>query len=542
MTAVPQPGLGLFVRLKLRLIAGSLRGSRGRTVGFGIGVLVALVVAPVGFWGVAALRGWGAVATDAGVLLFTLAMVSWVLLPLLVFGTDETLDPTRLALLPINRRALARGMFVGALVGVGPLTVVVILAGAVVGLSGGWPSILFGVLAVAVEVTLCICGSRALATLFSGLLRSRRGRDLTVILGVGLVLAVEIGNLALQRTLGVGLAGLRDALDGVAAVLRWAPPGMAAHAIGAARVGRYPLATAELAGAALAAGALLWVWTAALGRALETYDSSTQRTRGRARFRWFARVVPGRIRERFGRGVTPAVLGKELRYAWRDPRRKVGWLAMLGVGVVVAFSFGGVTGALHGPLLPVCFAAVVAGLQTANQYGVDGPAIWMNVVALGTARALRAELAGRNLAHAVIAVPFMIVLAVVVSATSGAAPTATIGAIALGCGVYGITLGLCDITSVLLPYAVPQRSAGAFSGPGTGRGCLAGLTSLVTMLSTGVLAVPLILGAVLLGNTPVLWLLAPAYGVAMAALGGRIAGRLGADRLPELLGEVSRVS
>lgn len=533
MTTAAQPGTGLFVRLKLRLIAGSLRGHSGRLAGFVLGLIFAAALAPTGFIGLSMLRGHGGLATDLGVMAFTVVTVAWAMLPLLVFGTDETLDPTRLVLLPITRWTLARGMFTAALVGVGPLATVIVLLGAVVGLSGGPLSVLVGIVAVALQVALCVTASRALAAAFSTLLRSRRGRDLAVVFGLLMIVTIQGGNLVVQRAVTSGLHGSLDALRDVAGYARWTPPGLAADAISSARDGRYGVALAELAVVAATVAVLLWLWVAALGRVLETYDASTQRASDERRGRPARRLLP--IAGKIG-----AVIGKELRYAWRDPRRKVGWLAMIGVGIVVTFSFTNPnTVNAHGPTLPMYFAAAVAGLQAANQYGIDGPATWMNAVAIATPRDMRADLFGRNVAHAVIAIPCLIALDVVITLITGAGPADAVRAMAFALGIYGITLGLCDVTSVRFPYAIPQRAHNPFAGPGSGRGCLAGLTSMATMFCTGLLAVPLFIAVALL-PTPYLLVLAPAYGLMVAAVGATVAANLGFARLPELLTEISR--
>jgi ABC-2 type transport system permease protein len=533
VVTVPQPGIGLFARLKLRLIAGALRGSTGSMVGFVVGVILAASLAPTGFVALSLLRGHGRLSTDIGVMAFTVVAVAWAMFPLLVFGTDETLDPTRLALLPITRWALARGMFVAALVGIGPLTTTVVLTGAVVGLSGGPLSVVIGVVAVVLQVALCVAGSRALAASFSGMLRSRRGRDLAVVFGLVMIVLIQGGNLVVQRAVTAGLHGSLESLRHVASVARWLPPGMAADAISMARDGRYGVALGELAIVAAVVALLLWLWIGALGRSLESYDASTQRASVNRRGRAPRRLLP--VAGRVG-----AVAGKELRYAWRDPRRKVGWLAMIGVGIVVTLSFtnAGVV-STHSPMLAMYFAAGVAGLQTANQYGIDGPATWMNAVTIASARDMRADLTGRNLAHAAVALPCLAVLAAATTLMTGAGPVDAVRAYTVAIGVYGITLGLCDITSVVFPYSVPQRAHNPFAAPGSGRGCLAGLTSVLTIIATILLASPLFVAA-LVADTPWLVIGGPLYGVGMAALGGTIAANLGFARLPELLSDISR--
>jgi len=42
-------------------------------------------------------------------------VLGWALLPLLAFGTDETLDPARLQLLPLAKRPLMTGLLLGIL-------------------------------------------------------------------------------------------------------------------------------------------------------------------------------------------------------------------------------------------------------------------------------------------------------------------------------------------------------------------------------------------------------------------------------------------
>lgn len=531
-TTAPQPGIGLFVRLKLRLIAGALHGHSGRQAGFVLGVIFAASIAPTGFIGLAMLRGHGALATDLGVMAFTVVTVAWAMLPLLVFGTDETLDPTRLALLPLSRWTLARGLFTAALVGIGPLATVIVLLGAVVGLSGGPLSVLVGLVAVALQAALCVAASRALAAAFSTLFRSRRGRDLAVVFGLLMIVIIQGCNLVLQRAITSGLHGSLAQLRDAAAYARWTPPGMAAGAIAAARDGRYAVALAELAVVAAVVAVLMWYWVSAIGRMLQSYDASTQPVSGR-------RGRTARATPRFT-GKIGAVAGKELRYAWRDPRRKVGWMAMIGVGVVVALSFTNArTFNAHGPLVPMYFVAVAAGLQVANQYGVEGPAAWMNMVTMGAARDMRADLGGRNIAHALVAIPCLFVLDVIIAMITGATPEATLRALVFAAGVYGVALGLCDIVSVRFPYALPHRAQNPFAGPGSGRGCLAGLTSMVTMVLTMAAAVPLIIGVLGL-PTPWLAVAAPGYGLAAVAIGVTVAANIGFARLPEMLTEISR--
>jgi ABC-2 type transport system permease protein len=171
----------LFIRLKLSLITGGLRGAGGtaRVVGLVIAIVGALWAMPFGF-GLLALQHGKPDAVNVAVVAFTGVALGWLVLPMATFGADETLDPARLTLLPLRPVALARGLLAAALTGIGPILTFVVLLGAVVALADGPVSALVGILAVLIELGLCVAGSRALITALSGLLRSRRGRDLGV--------------------------------------------------------------------------------------------------------------------------------------------------------------------------------------------------------------------------------------------------------------------------------------------------------------------------------------------------------------------------
>lgn len=532
---MPQPSVRVFARLKLSLIAGSLHGDTGRVVGFIAGLLLAFGFTPVGFIMFALLRGRGALATDSGVLVYTAVAIGWVFLSLLIFGLDETLDPTRLVGYPLTRGTLARGMFVSALIGVAPLSVVVVLAGSIVGLTGGPVSVVVAILAVALELALCITLARSFGALLSGLLRSRRGRDLAMIAGLALVLSVQLANVGMHSALHGGLAGLAGSVHSAAGTLRWLPPGMLAHAVGDARTGRLGVALVELAVGAALVALLWWVWIAVLGRMLVSPDASTQGgvRRSAASGSPVARLpLSARVR---------GVVAKELRYDWRDPRRRVGWLSMLGVGVIVAFSLTGGGRAPIGALPSLCFAALAAGLQEANQFGIDGSPTWMNVATTRSAGDLRGELAARNLAHAQIAVPCLLALGVVVTVISGMGLALAVTVVVVALGVFGITIGIANVLSVVLPYSVPRRGTSPFGGSGAGRGCLAGLASMFAMCLTGLISLPLVGPALFFtGAWPVFLVAGPLYGALWAWVGRRLAARIGYRRLPELLSAVSR--
>ncbi|MFD2355640.1 hypothetical protein ACFSTC_49785 [Nonomuraea ferruginea] len=68
------------------------------------------------------------IAADIVIVVFTLFLVSWMIVPLLAFGLDDTLDPARLALFPLPTARLAVGMFTASATGVWPTATLIVTA------------------------------------------------------------------------------------------------------------------------------------------------------------------------------------------------------------------------------------------------------------------------------------------------------------------------------------------------------------------------------------------------------------------------------
>lgn len=513
----------LFVRLKLRLIRGSLRGDVARQLGFVFSCLAAGVVAVLGFV-LFALLGLAPadIARDVAIVIFTLVAASWIFVPLMDFGLDETLDPARLALFPLTTRQFAVGMFAASATGPWPLASLVVLGGGIVATASGPGGVLIGLPAVLLQFAFCLVLSRAVTTALSGVLRSRRGRDVLAVGVVFLIVLTQIPGLILNR----GLPGdPRELLAATVGVLRWSPPGLAAHAIADGGLA----GLAEIVVLALIVVALAWLWIAALRRALVMPDSSN-RGGGAVRRSRMSALLPG--------GMLGAVVAKELKYARREPRGRINWFTAVVVSGVLLFSLRG-QGDHAGPALvigPVCLAAVMMGFHAANMFGIDGRSLWMNAVAFATERDVRTDLAGRHLAHAVIAVPLLTALSVLAAVTMDDHGL-MIPATALAWGLLGVMLGVGAVVSVLIPYTYPER-LNAFTGAAPGQGGQAFAATFAAMAGAGVVGLPIIV-PVLFGFTA--WaVVAVPYGLAVAWGGRRLAASIGYRRIPDILAAVSR--
>ncbi|MFB4288370.1 hypothetical protein ACBI99_12070 [Nonomuraea sp. ATR24] len=514
--------VALFAGLKLRLITGNLRGDTARQVGFAFTLILALGTAAGGFALVSLLRlAPPDVAVAVVTLLFTALLFGWMVVPLLAFGLDDTLDPARLSLFPLRTRELAVGMFTASATGVWPAATLIVTAGALVGLAGGVGGVLVGLLAVLAHFALCLVASRLVTTALSGALRSRRGRDALAVAAIAVVLLFQLPNLLMNRGFGDPQGMLLD----MAGALRWTPSGLAAHAI--AGGGLAGLAeVAVLAALTVAAG---WLWIKALGRALVTADSSTQAASVRRDSGLADRFLPD--------GPLAAVVTKELKYVRRDPRYRILWFAAVAVVLVMAFSFTGQ--GMSGPALPIgmtAFCGMMIAVQLGNAYGIDGRSLWMNTVAFGAQRQFDLDLAGRHLANALIAVPVLALVAVASALFAG--EPGTIGwALAAGTGVLGVGFGVGSVTSVLIPYTVPERM-NAFTGAAPGQGGQAFGCALLAFAGVGLLSAPFAVAVAFAGP----WVLAfaPPYGLAIETLGRRLGAKIGFARMPELLAAVSR--
>jgi ABC-2 type transport system permease protein len=513
----------LFAGLKLRLLAGNLRGDAQRKAGFVFTVIAAVVVAALGFLSMAMLRAASPeIAADLVILAYAGLFFGWAVVPLLAFGLDDTLDPARLALFPLRTRDLAVGMFTASATGVWPAATLIVTAGAVAGLARGPGGLLIGVVAVLLQFALCLVTSRLITTALSGALRSRRGRDLLAVAAILLVLLFQLPNL-------IGNGGLGDPaalIGGMAAALRWTPPGLAAHAVADGGLA----GLAEIAVLALVVLGLGLLWIKALGRALVSTDASTQGAAVRGSGELSDRFLPD--------GHLAAVVAKELKYIRRDPRFRVGWFSSLVVTAAIAFSVIGQSDGPAGPFMvlgPAALCALMLAVQSCNVFGIDGRSLWMNAVAVGDERGLRIDLAGRHLAAALLGLPLLAAVAVAAALFVGL-PETIWSAVLCSWGVFLLGLGAGSVTSVLIPYTVPDR-LNAFSGAAPGQGGQAFAGSFGALVAVAALSLPVVL-PVALGLTWVAVLAVP-YGLGAEYLGRRVAAAIGHNRMPEILTAVS---
>jgi ABC-2 type transport system permease protein len=531
-----QPGARDFVRLKLRLMRNGMRGQGWRVALFVIGVVVGCFGAVGGFVLLASAGAvHGTVSLVAIAFTGTALTLGWLLLPLLYFGVDETIDPARFALLPISRRTLLRGMLAAALVSVPSAATAVALLGLVVGglIRGGPAVAAVALLGGVLGILLCVVGSRALTSAFASMLRSRRVRDLAAILIA--VLASSIAPLQLGVSALIARSDLGRIVE-VARVLAWTPLGAAYTAFLDAADGRWVVALAKLGVAVATVAALGFWWSSTLESAMIGVVSGGRTvSRAGSRTGVVTSLLPALLRP-LRPGRFTALMAREWRYWWRDPRRRASILSLTIAGVVlpVALRAGGSSGGGRPPLaLAVAFGAVLGAMVLANQFGTDGSAYALHLL-IGVPG--RVELRARAIALALIMAPLLLVATVTVGLLTGAPGAELPAAIGMVAAGLGVSTGVSALISVLTPYAFPD-STNPFSVSG-GTAGVRGLLAAVGSFGALVLQVPLLLFALLThGLAAGLVVLAAgvAYGLAGLLLGTYIAGDILDRRGPEIL-------
>ena len=269
-----------FVRLKLRLTVNGLRGQTWRVALFVLGVLLAAGLA-VGGYLTFAIPG---LLDDERVarIMITLGgagiVLGWLFLPLVFFGIDESLDPARFALLPLNRRALIGGLFVASMAGVPAIATLLATFGMVDSAArlGGPAAGLAQLVGVVLGLLLCAALSRSMTSAFATALRSRRSRDLaTVLLALA---AALLGPLQIFALAGAQNADW-DRVAQVARVVGWTPLG-APYSLGLdVAAGRAWAVPVKLVIVLVSILGLLWWWSATLERAM--LGSAATRASGR---------------------------------------------------------------------------------------------------------------------------------------------------------------------------------------------------------------------------------------------------------------------
>ena len=524
----------VLVQLKLRLLLGALRASNAARVAFILSSTLALFVAIGTFAGLAALRHNGA-AVDLTVVIYTLYALGWVILPLVAFGLDGTLDPATLALYPLRTRPLIIGLLAASATGAWPLASLIGSLGITVGLAHGALAVFIAVIAAVLQVLFCITLARLVTTSLAGLMRSRRGRDLAALAIIPIFALYEVFAQVLPRAIGKHELTAAS-FAGVDSWVRWLPPGLAAHAVQDASTGHAGTAVLRLLLAAAVTVVLGWLWARALSHALVTVDASTQ---GGATIKGGA--LP------FGRraGLSGTVAARSLAYQRRDPT----FMTYLGITVVlmVVVAISSLRGSHPevGVLLSAGVGGASVGMQRGDSFGLDGPAFYLDALSLSGRRALRSWFAGQNAAVAAVTLPLILVVPLVLAIISRH-PVNGLLAMALGLAATGAGLGIADLFSAALPYPMERRAGSPLPRQAEGFTLQALAARFGGLIATAILVIPVIVAIADTGSVadavriPALIAGGAVYGALLGWAGIALGAAVADGKLPELFQMAAR--
>jgi ABC-2 type transport system permease protein len=515
----------LLVQLKLRLLRNALRASTGTKIAFILSTISAALVAG-GVFFLLSILGGGIAAADLTTAIFCAFGLVWLILPLVAFGLDSTLDPATLALYPLRTRPLAVGLLAASATGPWPAATLIGLLGVTVGLARGGLGVLIALVAVLLQVLFCITLARVVTTGLAGMLRSRRGKDFAALLVIPIFAVYEGFIQIVPKLTGEG-ALTAASFGGVDHWLRWTPPGLAVHAIRDASTGHAGTALLRLVlltGIIVALGA---AWILSLNRAMVTTDTSTQSAvRGSALP--FARY-----------GLRGTVAARFWLYQRREPFALIYWGITTVIMVVVAIRTVLTPDWFGGLLASPAAGAAFVGYFHANAIGMSGPGFGLEAAALNGRRALRAYFSGQNIAVGAIAVPLVAAVSFGLAAVAKH-PVDGFCALAVGLAGIGAGLALANLFTVASAYPMEKRGGTPTPRPASGYAGQAFGAWFFTLLGVGAAVTPVILAAVFTRTDPaVIWMPAlvlggAAYGLALAWAGVRGAANVAEQKLPEL--------
>ena len=496
----------------------------------------------------------------------------WAALPLMQYSLNEGLDVTKLQIYPLTRGEQMVSLVLSTLLDASTIFLLLLLAAIVIGWHATLLAGVVTVVALAAIYVHVVSLSQLMLAALMGLLRTRRFRDITVIVFALLGSVCSFGSQILSRLLeSFGrTAGGPDGTNVLALhldrYLQWTPPGMAAQAIVLADRGDYLAAAPWLAGSLLLIPVVLAVWAWVLDRGITSAESAGggKRVRGRrnrgpavavagATGRTVAAPVDTPARRGLLPGAVTAIAAKDARYLWRDPQLKAALISVLFATVIVLFPniyapsarYSGAGGFLQGPLT-VLFAPLPALLVvlvfSQNALGMERQGL--QSLLLLPVRPLDVLL-GKNLFAGLFAFGFEVVLTGIRAAMTGGWSVAPV-ALAGGAAALLVMLGCGNVTSVLAPMRWRTMRMGDTSSYASENGCLRALISVASMAASGLLLLPVAVAVavpLIAGHQE--WLaismpLAVVYGVAVHQLATRAIAPVLLRRAPEILATTVR--
>jgi ABC-2 type transport system permease protein len=459
----------------------------------------------------------------------------WVSLPVIIFPLDENLDPQQLAGLPVTPNQMISGLTVAGLVA--PSTIVPIMlavANTMILIDAWWIAIPASLL----FIVLLAIGGQLFSAAMSGLLRTRRGRDIATFLVLGLAGGSFLAYRWFRET--VESVGLAEAVTNNPITAFWPllPPVAIQRAIVETEQGRVLAGLVSLAVAVVGIAILAYLWRNLLGWMLTTPE---QRAKPSRAGRGGMTVGPF--------GVIPTMARKEFRFYVRDPRQRMVWTGtVIFVGLAIGGAVMNATGIFDirerewAPLVAPILVLFVGLPIALNLFGWERNAASYLFVLPPRPRQI---LVGKNLAVASGLAIETAILSLGLAAFTGKWTWIWL-VIPLTVAAIGCQLAVGNLISVLTPLRLPREGTDVFA-QSTEQGCLAIVSQIVSFFAIGLLLVPpasMVVLTVEFGQVLPAWMTATVsivWGLTFYLVSLFMAGGLLKRRMPEVLAWVQVV-
>ncbi|HEX5322511.1 MAG TPA: hypothetical protein VFW40_01910, partial [Capsulimonadaceae bacterium] len=479
-----------------------------------------------------------------------LAYVIWLVTPLLGFPLNESYDPTRLFVYPVSHNTIFLAVVVSGLF---DLTTILVLPVFLALLVAASPNLVAGIanfVLIALFLLQTMATAQAVMLALIGFLRSRRFRDITMVLLPLFGMAFYILQQTAIHRMDLFVQGFHDIIKSpIWGVLHWLPPGWAQTGMMAARSGNYGVAffcLLLLGGvcavmAFAAAYALRQLYLGERGPMVRARPTPSQPLRGYAAppasggggstgITLTTLSPPGaggvaQAERSAGVGLPPAlaaVIQKEWRYLWRDPAYKVAGINILYTlaifGVMFYLNPGlrflaapGPTGAASGSfdvflrgLISFRIVAVILLSSLALVFNIFGGESAAVTVLFSFPTPRRYFFVGKNLTHAVVILALCIIGVLGGCYLTHSMPSAPLG-ILEAVVALPVVLAAGNLISIRFPHRMVVRGQRwgrsgqvTLGGAGTGAGAGCGYAFIYSLccLASFVAIMPAVLCAV----------------------------------------------
>jgi len=460
-----------LLKLKFRLVIAEMRRSVARMILYlilGANALISLIALLVGL--VAAsffVEGNEVLVGTITIICGSIVVVGWTILPLLFFGTDQTLDPARFALFPLTGQKLAPGLVLSGILGIPGLITVLISLGSALPWLRSPVVLLIGLMGGALGFLMSQVCCRAASTALSGSLSSRKAKDLIGLIGLIVVLILSMSGYAISLAFELlaessgGLVNLAVTAERISAVLAWTPLGAPWALAADVALGQWGLMLGHLAVTVVYLFSGLRLYAAVLNKALITpvRTGSTTIARHDSIARAGSWIWANGVLE-----PVAAIVARCLRYWRRDPRY-LGQIPSV-LLVLILFVVMGVTMPMLYPSddavifdamatgmigFGLAFSALMTGYILSADVASDASAWWIHLTC--GVKGWQDRL-GRIIAQAIWAVPLTVLGAIVIPIILGSAEMIPV-TLGVMIALYLTGAASAAVFSALIIYPVP---------------------------------------------------------------------------------------